>query len=270
MPKRKSRHARFAPHIPIIMLRTTIHPSYSGNPAMREFVAAISERFAEGELVQQGSRNTLRRFRIGDTSVVVKHFGVPNAVNRVAYTFLRKPKGVRAYLYALRLRAAGFDTPAPIAYVERRRGGLIADSYLITEECPYRRRFYEFGDAERSDESEEIVRAMVRRAAALHMAGILHRDFSPGNILFDSVDGEWRFAVVDINRMRFGSVSAEQGCRNFARLWGQLWMFRVIAQEYAAQRGVDPEWCFAEIRRARAKFWKRFAKRHKVKYRLHL
>lgn len=252
------------------MLRTTIHPSYSGDSAMREFVAAIDERFAGGELVQQGSRNTLRRFLIGGKTVVVKHFGVPNALNRLAYTFIRKPKGVRAYLYALRLRAAGFDTPAPIAYVERRRGGMIADSYLITEECPYRRRFYEFGNAERSRESEEIVRAMVRRAAALHEAGILHRDFSPGNILFDSVGGEWRFAVVDINRMRFGRVSAEQGCRNFARLWGQMWMFRVIALEYAAQRGVDTEWCFAEIRRARAKFWKRFAKRHTVKYELHL
>ena len=106
--------------------------------------------------------------------------------------------------------------------------------------------------------------------AAMHEAGILHRDFSPGNILFEENAGGCRFSIVDINRMRFGRVSVERGCRNFARLWGQIGFFRILADEYAAARHADHEHCFDVMRKARAKFWKRFSKRHKVKYRLEL
>ena len=139
----------------------------------------------------------------------------------------------------------------------------------MSTECPYSRRFYEFGDADASS-ARDIIRAFTRRTAAFHAAGMLHKDFSPGNILFDRVDGEWRFAIVDINRMRFGTVSLERGCANFARLWGSLDFFRIIADEYARCRHADADYCFSLIRRARRRFWVRFARRHRVKYRLEL
>lgn len=250
-------------------MKTTVNPIYAQNGELLEFMHCIDSEFASGTLVQQGNRNTLRRFTLGGADVVVKHFGRPNPFNRLVYSFLRKPKGLRAYEYAFRVRNAGFDTPEPIAYLERRRMGLVADAYFISTECPYKRRFYEFGNA-RVEDCEDIVRAFARVAAAFHEAGMLHRDFSPGNILFDNVGGEWKFAFVDINRMSFATVSVEKGCRNFARLWGQLGFFRVIADEYAKMRNADAEQCFETIREARRRFWTRFAKRHKVKYRLEL
>jgi serine/threonine protein kinase len=236
---------------------------------MLQFAEGIAGEFPAGELVQQGSRNVLRRFAVGGRNLVVKRFGRPNAVNRVAYTFLRKPKGQRAYEYALRMLGAGFDTPEPVAYIEYRRWGMVSDSYFVSAECTYSRRFYEFGNADVRD-CEDIVRAFARYAAAFHEAGMLHRDFSPGNILFDKVDGEWKFSFVDINRMHFGPVDVKTGCRNFARLWGQLDFFRVIADEYAKARHADAAECFATVRAARRAFWTRFARRHKVKYRLEL
>ena len=70
--------------------------------------------------------------------------------------------------------------------------------------------------------------------------------------------------------MSFSPVSVSRGCKNFARLWGQPELFRIIADEYAKARNADAEECFRTIREARRKFWTRFAKRHKVKYRLEL
>ena len=70
--------------------------------------------------------------------------------------------------------------------------------------------------------------------------------------------------------MSFSKVSVVRGCRNFARLWGQPDLFRIIADEYAKARNADADECFRIIRSARRKFWTRFAKRHKVKYRLEL
>lgn len=250
-------------------MKVIINPKYSSNAALRDFVGGIDGLFPVGELVQKGSRNTLRRFNIAGIPVVVKHFGRPNVFNRLVYSFLRKPKGERAYRYAFRVRAAGFDTPEAIAYVERRRRGLVADAYFVSAECPYKRRFYEFGDADVSG-CEDIIREFARRTAAFHEAGMLHRDFSPGNILFDRAHGGWRFAVVDINRMSFGRVSVRRGCRNFARLWGQPALFGVIADEYAKARGADPAQCLRWIMAARRRFWTRFAKHHRVKYRLEL
>ncbi len=250
-------------------MKVIVNPVYASSQSMLQFVGGIADKFLVGELVQQGSRNVLRRASIDGRNFVVKRFGRPNAVNRVAYTFFRKPKGQRAYEYALRMLDAGFDTPDPVAYIEFRCFGLISDSYFVSAECPYSRRFYEFGNADIKD-CEDIVRAFARYAAAFHEAGMLHRDFSPGNILFDKVDGDWKFCFVDINRMHFGPVDVKTGCRNFARLWGQLDFFHVIADEYAKARHADAAECFEAIRSARRVFWTRFAKRHKVKYRLEL
>lgn len=251
------------------MLKTTVNPEYTGNKEIMDLVRSIDTLFPGGELLQDGRRNVLRRFSADGKLWVVKHFGCPNPVNRVAYTFFRRPKGERAYIYALRIREAGFNTPAPVAYIERRKGGLVADSFLITENCPYSRRFYEFGDAD-AGEYEDIIRAFTDRTAAFHAAGFLHKDFSPGNILFDRVGEEWKFAIVDINRMNFGKVSLERGCANFARLWGSLDFFRIIAEEYALCRHADAARCFSLIRRARRRFWVRFSRRHRVKYHLEL
>ena len=248
------------------MLKILINPDYG---YMRPFVENIGAAFSGGVLLQKGHRNTLRTFTVHDTEFVVKQFGKPNLFNRIVYSLIRKPKGLRAYEYAFRIQAAGFDTPTPVAYVEKRHMGLIGHSYFISTRCPYGRRFYEFGDAD-PEKCRIIVQAFARYAAAMHEVGILHRDFSPGNILFEENAGGCRFSIVDINRMRFGRVSVERGCRNFARLWGQIGFFRILADEYAAARHADPEHCFDVMRKARAKFWKRFSKRHKIKYRLEL
>lgn len=46
--------------------------------------------------------------------------------------------------------------------------------------------------------------AFAEFTARLHEAGILHLDYSPGNILYDKIGEEYHFSLVDINRMHFG------------------------------------------------------------------
>lgn len=43
--------------------------------------------------------------------------------------------------------------------------------------------------------------AFAEFTARLHEAGILHLDYSPGNILYDKIGEEYHFSLVDINRM---------------------------------------------------------------------
>lgn len=243
-------------------MKIILNPAYSH---LRPFIEDIGRNFEQGEEIHSG-RNSIRTVRTAGLLLNIKRYGRLNPFNRFVYSFLRKPKGLRAYLYPQRLIAKGFETPVPVAYVEERRGGLIGSSYFVSLQCPYSRRFYEFGNAAAEGETAEIATAFARFTARLHEAGILHLDYSPGNILFDRVDGEWRFSLVDTNRMYFGPVGKKRGCANFARLWGQPEFFRLIAETYARERGYDPQECLRLTMAARRHFWKRFSKRHKVKY----
>ena len=234
----------------------------------REMVEQVILRFEdEGESVHAG-RNSVKVFTAPNGGGWnVKRYHVPNLLNRVVYTWFRQPKGIRAFNNAQRILQAGLETPYPIAYVEERKDGMIHFSYLFCEQCPYTHRFYEFGDA-KVGECEDVLLAFARFTAQLHKNGIFHRDYSPGNILFDEINGEWHFSLVDINRMSFydGEVTLEDGCANFARLWGQPEWFRFLARAYAKDRNADPDECEHLVMAARLKFWKPRARHNTLDY----
>ena len=95
-----------------------------------------------------------------------------------------------------------------------------------------------------------------RFTADMHEKQILHKDYSPGNILFDrQPDGSVAFEIVDINRMVFDKpVGLDTACRNFCRLWGKEGFFVLLAKEYAKARGLDEDKCI----RFTVRYWKRF------------
>lgn len=230
-------------------------------------VERIAEGFAGlGEVVYD-ARNQIRVVETERGRWNVKRYHRPALLNRLVYSTVRRAKGLRAFVYPARLLGAGIETPRAIAYVEERRWGLIGESFLFTEQCELSRRFYELGDA-RLDDCRGLVAAFVEMTVRMHEAGLLHKDYSPGNILFDCVDGEWRFSLVDINRLRIGAVSVKKGCENFARLWGQPEVFRFMAREYARRRGADVEECERWVMSARRRFWLPRMRKWKLPYRL--
>lgn len=243
-----------------------INPKYE---YLREYLSRLPYTFGqEGRVIYRG-RNLIKVLTVGDLEINVKRYGVPFLVNKIVYTFFRLSKGKRAFQYPETLLEKGFETPCPIAYLEQKRWGLIEHSFFVSIQSPYQRNFYEFGNAE-IDSCRDVVVAFAKYSARLHEAGILHRDYSPGNILFDQVDGEYHFSLVDINRMYFGPVSLERGCANFARLWGQIPFFELLAREYATERGADPAYCRKLVLAYRKKFWQKFKLKHPIKYKLEL
>lgn len=236
---------------------------------LRDFIEKIPETFEkEGRIIYSG-RNLIKVLNVSGVEINVKRYGIPAYVNRIVYSFFRVPKGKRAFEYPELLLEKGFETPAPIAYIEERRFGLINYSYFVSMQCPYPRNFYEFGNAD-AEQCRDVIVAFARYTADLHQAGIMHRDYSPGNILFDQIDGKYHFMLVDINRMTFGRISINMGCANFARLWGQKAFFEILAKEYARERHADEKYCVERVLSCRKKFWTYFAKKHAVKYKLEL
>lgn len=244
-----------------MQMEVVINPKYE---SLTDFVYRLPEIFSsEGETIYK-SRNEIKVFE-SPVSLNVKQYKIPSFFNRLVYTFVRPAKALRAYRYAFELLEKGFDTPEPVGYILFKKYGLIHRSYFISIQSPYTRRFYEFGEGP-VEGREDIIRAFARYTAGLHEAGICHGDYSPGNILFEKQNGQIRFTLVDINRMKFGEVGLETGCANFARMWGRPDFFRIVADEYARARHFDPHACFRLIMEKRNKFWKKYARSHSLPF----
>lgn len=241
-----------------------IHPKYKH---LAQWLAQLPEHFAESHDTIYNGRNLLKRLRTPDgLSVVVKRYHRPSLLNRLVYSSrLRRPKGLRAYHNALLLRAAGVDSPESIAYIEERCCALLSYSYYVSAECPYTHRFYEWGNAPKGT-YERMAEAFAEFAAHMHEAGMLHLDFSPGNILWEELQDGYKFSVVDTNRMYFGTVSVEQGLKNMRRLWGPKDFFRLIVLHYARMRGADERHAMDYALKHRARFWKHYGRRHRIEF----
>lgn len=252
------------------MRRIELAPEYEH---LRDFIARIPDVMdTEGTYIYGGQRNLIKLFTAPDgTALNVKRFHRPRLINNVVYsTGLRPPKGRRAYEYPARLLALGLETPKAVAYIEERTPlGLLGHTWFVSIQCPYPHRLYELGDAPEGS-YEELAVQLARYAARMHDAGVLHRDFSPGNILWDHDSEGYHFSVVDINRMYFGPVDMRRGSTSFARLWGPKRMLSIMVREYAQARGFNADDCERLLMESRRRFWKRYMRKREVEFKLEL
>ena len=218
-----------------------LHPDFA---RLEPFVRSIPRRFRqeEGELIHNG-RNQLRRITYEGTDYVVKSFRRPNVVNRFVYGIFRPSKAKRSYEHAGMFLKIGVGTPRPVGYLNIRKGLLFDRSYYITlaSTCPYR-----YEDLFRRDfpYQDEVLRAVGHVTAVLHEHGYAHLDYGRANILFEKTSTGIRLDIVDLNRLRVGTIDMRAGCKNLERLPATPAMHRVIAEEYARVRGFDAEACF--------------------------
>lgn len=224
-------------------------------PALSAFLAALPERFSQpdAESVVYKGRNELRTYPTAAGEVIVKSFAVPHLLNRIIYGLFRRSKAERSCLYAELLRSAGVGSPAPVGWCERRHGLLFTESYYasLRSELPWSYITLMRGEVTEA-EADILLEAVGRTAARMHKLGIIHRDFSRGNILLGfNAEGEAEVEIIDLNRIRFRSVTLEQGCANFERLPATPAMTRAMARGYAAERGADTRECYRLMRAAR-------------------
>lgn len=215
-----------------------IHPNFSD---LGDFVERLPEVFdSEGERIYKG-RNEVKVFSVGGRRLVVKSFKKPHPVNRIAYTFFRASKARRSYYYSLELIARGFNAPAPAAFIEMFEAGLLKRSYYVSdfaEGVTLRNEFCFIYDM--TAEKRSVLLAFAAFTVRLHEAGVYHRDYSNGNIIYrEDGQGGWRFEMVDVNRLRFFRVDWAMGCKSFHRLDFSIEMLETVAGEYARQRGWD-------------------------------
>ncbi|WP_297904614.1 tyrosine protein kinase [uncultured Parabacteroides sp.] len=224
-------------------MKYVINPKYR---FLEEFIFSVPRNFTStGELIYSG-RNILKRYKVQGCSLVVKSFKIPNLINRFVYMGIRKSKARRSFEYANYLLEQNIYTPEPVAFIEDYFLGL-NHSFYISLECPFKRNLREFWYVPEIGERMPILEAFARYTANIHDKGILHKDYSAGNILFGFDHGYPSFALVDINRMKFGIIGEEEGYKNLDHLWLPDDTYKVIAYNYALARGFDPQYAIKRV-----------------------
>ena len=236
----------------------------------RQEIIRLVENFnAEGEVLFK-SRNQIKLFQLGERTINIKSFRIPNAVNKIAYKFFRKSKAERSFIYAQILEEKRVGTPSPIGFIEENTAFTFGKSFYISEQVDADLTFRELVTNANYPDHEKILKAFTRFTFELHEKEIQFLDHSPGNTLIQKVNGDYQFYLVDLNRMNFKKLSFDERMLNFSRLTPKKEMIEVMADEYSKLIGEPKSKIFEKMwfytRQFQEKFRKKRALKKKLKF----
>ncbi|MFV0418593.1 MAG: lipopolysaccharide kinase InaA family protein [Dysgonomonas sp.] len=225
------------------------------------FINSVPEIFAKEGKTIYDSRNTIKVFEVNGIAINIKSFKKPNFINRFVYKYIRKSKAERSFMNAFEVLNRGINTPEPIAYIDICKNGLIDESYYISVHEQVEGTMKEIYKHPQN-ESKELIQAFIAFTANLHKKGILHKDYSPGNILFKKDANSYHFYLVDLNRMSFKNIRILDSCKSFSRLRADDHTLNFISEEYSKKRKYNKRICQKLIHTYNRRFWKKHLTRH--------
>ena len=212
-------------------------------PAARlpqNFIQQLPESFPRCGRIIHNARNQIRVYSFKGKEINVKKFCIPPIVNRILYSIgWRIPKAKTTFLNAQEILKRGFHTPRPFGYLIERSAGLINYSYFISEQVQG------FTPIRRAENIPALIKALAEYTAKLHQAGLMHRDYTPGNILYREENGAYTFMLVDINRFRIQNkpICLWFSVRNLMKPFEDDKWLESFVTEYAKRRNLNVRFC---------------------------
>jgi serine/threonine protein kinase len=166
-------------------------------------------RDGRATLIKSGAGRVIYRVRLPGLDLFVKHFR-SNTLTGILHQNLRQGRAEKEFYYAHLLREYGIPTIKPVALGERRRHGLLLESYLVTEAVPGGITLYELIERFLLAEGATVppklrfhfAEELARLAAAIHEAGLEHRDLHEKNIVVQpNGDGKFAFYLLDLHEL---------------------------------------------------------------------
>lgn len=239
--------------------------SKSFNNELQSFIKNFE---AEGNMFNDGDRNVIKTITIDGILVNVKSFRTPNFINTFVYRFFRKSKAQRSFEYAQFLNKNNIGTPKPFGYFENSSIVTFKDSYYASEHLEADLTYRELTTDLDYPKHEAILRAFTRFSFTLHQKGINFLDHSPGNTLIELNNGDYKFYLVDLNRMKFGKMDFITRMKNLSKLTTHESMIKVMSNEYAKLSGEDEILVFNTMWKETQDFQERYYRKKRLKKKL--
>lgn len=215
-------------------MKIVINPEFE---YLRTFIESIPQNTYTAEETFCQKRNTVEKISAGNKQLVVKKYKRPTLANCVIYTWFRKNKAQRSYIYAQKLLKAGIETATPVAYIEIYKYGFFHTGYFISEFLPY--PLMTETDHLEEEEKKQIGANFVEYTVHLHKNGIIHPDYNKSNILYHKKGGKYQFALIDINRIHFGRATVGNCIKAINTLGLQFDQLIILITKYADLRKWD-------------------------------
>lgn len=254
------------------MYSIRIHSRYN---KLESFVRSLPETFdASGTLLFR-KRNVVKMFEAEGMRLVVKKFRCPNALQRVAYTFFKPSKAVRAYMHADLFTSKGISTPAAVAYLQMKQGGLVSEGYFVSlcgYGCSVRECLLPGGSSQEfavhnyGDADMQLIDNVAAFIANIHDKDVIHGDLNISNLLCDKAkDGNVRLCVIDNDRARLCHPTRSQCLSDLMRATHNRHLLSIITTMYARHRGWDAAECNTAVMNKLDSFEKRKLLKRKLK-----
>lgn len=203
----------------------------------------------EGRLrvVKHGSHRTVYQVDLAERRFYVKQYRRGRFLDAVGH--LVRPSAARRECHkAAEVARRGIPTAKPIAWMERTRGQLVRDNFVVTEAiapaCSLDRYVTEklprLAPHRQAKTRRRLIQAVARFVAAIHEAGIVHDDFHVGNVLVrldgaptgDSPGGEHpELHLIDVPGVRFSGPLSWRASRASLIMFGSGWWERTSRSE---------------------------------------
>jgi serine/threonine protein kinase len=184
-----------------------------------KFILNIEDSFFNKDNITLfDKRNIIKIIVFNNKKYAVKSFKIPHNLNKIVYRFFRDSKAKRSYGNSLKLQELNINTPKPIGYVEFNSLFLFKKSFYISEFLDYDFEIRAvFNDLEFKDR-KDILKQFIEFTYKLHQKGIYHIDYSPGNILVQKDNLEYKFYLIDVNRMKFIDFDIDLRAKSISKL----------------------------------------------------
>ncbi|MHC4507986.1 MAG: lipopolysaccharide kinase InaA family protein [Planctomycetota bacterium] len=106
--------------------------SFLGRAEAADFIRQIDAVMDEGKILKKGNTCFVSRLTWEGQDIVIKRYNHKGFIHSLRHT-IKGSRARRGWLCAHRLVMLDIPTPKPLAFIERRKGRLILNSYLVTE-----------------------------------------------------------------------------------------------------------------------------------------
>ena len=192
----------------------------------------FEEDFFQNQNILNDDRNIIKVMKLGEVETVIKSFKTPNLFQAIIYKFFRKSKAKRSFENSKLLKGRGVNVPEPLGYIEVFDSFRLKQSYFISSRLEYDFTL-DFATEKKSEDYRRILKSFIHFTHDLHEKNILHLDYGVGNICIKKHKEEYKFFLVDLNRLRDGVVSSERGFKNLAHISKDPEINKILSDEYS-------------------------------------